>query len=228
GPWVMQMVAFRQATGDPPPPPPPPPSAPTSLTAVAASSSQIDLSWTNTSTIQTGVKIERSTDNVSFTQIELAGATAVSHPDSGLSASTTYYYRVRAINQPGDSPYSNTASATTTSQSVTPRPAMVQNVSTYTNRDGEVGNDFIVNLPNPALANNCLILALTNARSPTRTILVTDDKGNASTEGPHVDFVANDETTTIFYALGVAYGTQRISIHFDASIYDVHATTSEW
>jgi len=208
--------------------PSPPPTAPTNLAATAASSSQINLSWTNTSTSQTSVKIERSTDNVSFTQIAVAGATAVSYQDSGLSASTTYYYRVRATSASGDSPYSNPASATT-SQSVTPpRPAIVQNVSTYTNRDGEVGNDFIVNLPTPTLANNCLILALTNAYSPTRTILVTDDKSNAWTAGPHVDFVANDETTTIFYALGVAGGTQKITIHFDASIYDVHATVSEW
>ena len=224
GPWVMQMVAFKQATGAPPPPP----TAPTNLTATAASSSQINLSWTNTSSTQTGVKIERSTDNVSFTQIAVAGATAVSYPDSGLSASTTYSYRVRATSASGDSPYSNTASDTTSQFVTPPRPALVQNLSTYTNRDGEAGNDFIVNLPTPTLANNCLILALTNAYSPTRTILVSDDKSNNWTAGPHADFVANDETTTIFYALGVAGGTQKITIHFNASIYDVHATVSEW
>ena len=224
GPWVMQMVAFKQTASAPPPPP----TAPTNLAATAASSSQINLSWTNTSSTQTGVKIERSTDNVSFTQIAVAGATAVSYPDSGLSASTTYYYQVRATNPSGDSPYSNTASATTSQFVTPPRPALVQNLSTYTNRDGEAGNDFIVNLPTPTLANNCLILALTNAYSPTRTILVSDDKSNTWTAGPHVDFVANNETTTIFYALGVAGGSQKITIHFDASIYDVHATVSEW
>src|SRR2546422_705900 len=225
GPWVMQMVAFKQTASAPPPPPP---TAPTNLAATAASSSQINLSWTNTSTTQTGVKVERSTDNVSFTQIAVAGATAVSYPDSGLRPSTTYSYQVRATNPPGDSPYSNTASATTSQFVTPPRPALVQNLSTYTNRDGEAGNDFIVNLPTPTLANNCLILALTNAYSPTRTILVSDDKSNTWTAGPHVDFVANNETTTIFYALGVAGGSQKITIHFDASIYDVHATVSEW
>ena len=226
GPWVMQMVAFKATASAPPPPTPP--TAPTNLAATAASSSQINLSWTNTSTDQTGVKIERSTDNVSFTQIAVTGATAVGYPDGGLSASTTYYYRVRATNASGDSPYSNTASATT-SQSVAPsQTTLVQNLSTYTNRDVEVGNDFIINLATPTLANNALILALTNAYSPTRSILVSDDKSNTWTVGPHLDFVANDETTTIFYALGVAAGTQKITIHFDTSIYDVHATVSEW
>src|SRR5882672_308468 len=109
GAWVMQMVAFKGL----PTTPPAPPTAPTSLAATAASSTQINLSWTNTSTTQTGVKIERSTDNVTFTQIAVAGATAVSFSDGGLTASTTYFYRARATNAGGDSAYSNTASATT-------------------------------------------------------------------------------------------------------------------
>jgi hypothetical protein len=109
GPWVMQMVAFKGTSSVPPPPP----TAPTNLAATVADSSQINLSWTNTSTSQTGVKIERSTDNVTFTQITVAGATAVSYPDTGLSPSTAYFYRVRATNVSGDSAYSNTASATT-------------------------------------------------------------------------------------------------------------------
>jgi len=112
GAWVMQMVAFKGTSSGPPPPPP---TAPTNLAATAAGSSQINLSWNNTSTSQTGVKVERSTDNVTFTQITVAGATAASYSDVGLSASTTYFYRVRATNASGDSAYSNTASAMTQS-----------------------------------------------------------------------------------------------------------------
>ncbi|HYR16817.1 MAG TPA: fibronectin type III domain-containing protein, partial [Mycobacterium sp.] len=123
GAWVMQMVAFKGL----PTTPPAPPTAPTSLAATAASSSQINLSWTNTSTTQTGVKIERSTDNVTFTQIAVAGATAVSFSDGGLTASTTYSYRARATNAAGDSAYSNTASATT--QAPPPPPTAPTNLA---------------------------------------------------------------------------------------------------
>ena len=75
----------------------PPPSAPASLTARAATSaSQISIGWTNTTTSQTGVKVQRSTDGTNFTTITTVGATATSYTDSGLAASTKYYYRVLA------------------------------------------------------------------------------------------------------------------------------------
>jgi fibronectin type 3 domain-containing protein len=88
------------------------PAAPSNLAASAVSTSQINLTWTNNATNQTGFKIDRSTDGVNFTT--LATVTATSYSDaSGLSAGTTYYYRVRATNASGDSANSNVASATT-------------------------------------------------------------------------------------------------------------------
>jgi hypothetical protein len=109
GAWVMQLVAFKAASA----PPPGPPTAPSNLSAAGTGSTQIDLSWTNTSTTQTGVKIERSPDGVAFSQVALAAGTATTYSDTGLTASTTYYYRIRATNSSGDSTYSNTASGTT-------------------------------------------------------------------------------------------------------------------
>lgn len=96
-------------------PPPSPPSAPTNLTATAASSSQINLAWTDTSNSEDGFKIERcqGAGCTNFTQVTQTGANATTYNDTGLSASTTYSYRVRAFNAGGDSGYSNTASATT-------------------------------------------------------------------------------------------------------------------
>ncbi|MFA5779951.1 MAG: fibronectin type III domain-containing protein [Elusimicrobiota bacterium] len=84
--------------------------APADLTAVVVSSVQINLSWTE-SVVVTGFKIERSPDNTTFTQI--ASVTPKSYSDTGLTAATTYWYRVRAYNSDGNSAYSNVASTRT-------------------------------------------------------------------------------------------------------------------
>jgi hypothetical protein len=89
-----------------------PPAAPNTLTATATGTT-IDLTWVDVATNETGYKIERSLDNVTFAQIGTAAADATTYSDSGLTALTLYYYRVRAYNADGDSAYSNTASDTT-------------------------------------------------------------------------------------------------------------------
>lgn len=86
-----------------------PPAAPSSLTASAASRTQINLSWTDNSTNESGFKIERCTGSTctSFAQIATTGANATSYSNGGLKRNTTYRYRVRAYNNGGDSAYSN-------------------------------------------------------------------------------------------------------------------------
>src|SRR5579859_12917 len=72
------------------------PSAPTNLQANAVSPFQINLSWTDTSTNESGFMVERSRDGTNFTQIaQLLPGTTV-YLSTSLFPSTTYYYRVRA------------------------------------------------------------------------------------------------------------------------------------
>lgn len=92
-----------------------PPAAPSGLSATAVSSNQVNLAWTDNASTETGFSIERSTDGVNFAQIATTGANTTSYPDTGLSAATTYHYRIRAFNGSGNSGYSNSASATTQS-----------------------------------------------------------------------------------------------------------------
>lgn len=90
-----------------------PPNAPTALTASAASASQINLSWTDNSTDESGFYIERSTDGANYTQIASVGANVRTYSNTGLARNTAYYYRVRAYKTGANSAYSNAASATT-------------------------------------------------------------------------------------------------------------------
>lgn len=91
------------------------PSAPTNLTASAVSRSQINLSWAESSTNESGFKIERcagATCN-NFAQIATVGANVKIFSNGGLKRNTSYRYRVRAYNDSGDSAYSNIASGKT-------------------------------------------------------------------------------------------------------------------
>ncbi len=88
---------------------------PTSAVATAISSSQIDLSWTDNSSSETGYKIERKRTAAGiYAQIAQVGADVRSYSDTtGLDAGTRYYYRVRATNGTMDSDYSNAPFAAT-------------------------------------------------------------------------------------------------------------------
>jgi hypothetical protein len=89
------------------------PAAPSQLAANGISASEIDLSWVDNATNETALLVERSTDNVSFTQIASLAAGSTSYPNTGLASGTTFYYRVRAQNSFGFSAYSNVANSTT-------------------------------------------------------------------------------------------------------------------
>lgn len=94
-----------------------PPAAPTGLTATAVSSSQINLAWTAV-TGATGYTVYRSASS-SGPFSSIGTTTTNSFSNTGLSASTTYHYRVTASNAGGESAQSTTASATTQAAGVT-------------------------------------------------------------------------------------------------------------
>src|SRR5437899_6680188 len=95
------------------------PSPPTGLAATAASSSQINLSWNapadNGGSAITGYKIERSSNGGTTWTILVAntGSAATTYSDTGLTHTTTYAYRISAINSIGTSSTSRTTSANT-------------------------------------------------------------------------------------------------------------------
>jgi formylglycine-generating enzyme required for sulfatase activity len=89
--------------------------APTGLTATMTSLSSIALSWQDNSSIEQGYKVERKTGSGgSWSVIYTAGSNAESYTNTGLTANTTYYYRVRGYAGTSYSGYSNESSATTT------------------------------------------------------------------------------------------------------------------
>jgi len=90
-----------------------PPAAPSGLTAMAVSTSRIDLRWQDNSNNEDGFEIFRKIQGQSYSSLKKVGANVTSYSDTGLSPGTTYCYQVRAYNSAGTSDFSNEACATT-------------------------------------------------------------------------------------------------------------------
>ena len=113
-PYSATATAATQNTTDTQPP-----SQPGSLAASVVSASELDLSWAASSDNVgvSGYRIERcqGVGCSSFAQVATTNGSATSYADTGLSANTSYSYRVRASDAAGNlSPYSATATAATT------------------------------------------------------------------------------------------------------------------
>ena len=130
GSWIMQMVAFRAASAGPPDTQVP--TAPTNLAANAVSSTQINLSWTaSTDNVAvTGYQIERCQGAGCSNFALLTTVTTTTYNNTGLAASTSYSYRVRAGDAAGNlSAYSGVASATTLTAPDTTAPSAPTNLA---------------------------------------------------------------------------------------------------
>ena len=73
----------------------------------------MSITWSDNSSNETGFRIERWASPGPWTPIATPGANTTSYSDSGLVGSTTYYYRVYAVNSAGDSNSSNLGVDTT-------------------------------------------------------------------------------------------------------------------
>ena len=92
---------------------PPVATAPSNLSATAALANQVNLSWQDNGSNETGFRVERKMGSDAYAQIATVPANTTAYSDNGLTASTLYIYRVRAYDANGNSAYSNEASATT-------------------------------------------------------------------------------------------------------------------
>ncbi len=90
------------------------PAAPTNLTAVAASTTSIRVTWNHNTANLAGFVLEYSLDRASWIPVEPFPPDQKGSLFTGLTPRKTYNFRVKAIGPGGTaSPYSNIASATT-------------------------------------------------------------------------------------------------------------------
>lgn len=115
---------------------------------------------------------------------------------------------------------------------VSDKPCLIQHSSWRGNNgggSGEVGNTFIVKLPNAVLANDLVVISLDFAFNAGRTVTITDnDGGNTWTQGVTVTDAGNLVTSRLYYSDGTNAGTQTITIVFDTAIFLVNIRVSEF
>ncbi len=92
------------------------PVAASGLNATTASTTQINVTWSDNSNNETGFRLERRIGSGSWSTVTTTAANATSYNNTGLTPATTYEYRVYAVNVAGDSTVSNSDSATTNSE----------------------------------------------------------------------------------------------------------------
>ena len=170
-----------------------PPSNPATFTATAASSTQINLTWT-ASAGATSYSLERKTGSAAYATIQ-ASVTGTGFQDSGLTPSTAYTYRVKAANANGSSAGME-ASATTQAP-----PA---------------GGDFTL-APNPAS------LALAAGGTGNSTVTISRPGGftgdvTLSLEGTVVGAAAADKVSGAFTPNPANGGSSALALTVGASV----------
>jgi fibronectin type 3 domain-containing protein len=192
-----------------------PPAAPSGLTATAASATQINLSWTNNATNQTGFKVERSPDGVTFAQIGTTGAATTVYSDSSLAPATLYYYRVRATNGAGDSAYSNVSSATTLAD--TTPPAAPSNLTASPTSSSQINLSWTASTDNVGVTGYKIqrcqgsgCTTFVQIAAPAGTATIFSDTGLSASTSYSYEIVATDAAGNLSSPSNIASATTLI------------------
>jgi hypothetical protein len=181
-----------------------PPTAPSGLNATATSSTEIDLSWTENSSNVTSFVVQRSPDgSTGWTQVGSTAATTTTYANTGLAASTTYYYRVLASGPGGTSSPSNVASATTQAST---------SVTTYTLSGPSTG---VVSSPSGAFT----VTLGSGSLSGSVTITPSDGGAGGSFSPASVSLSGAVRTATFTYT-PIAAGTVTIATTNNGGLTD--------
>jgi len=131
------------------------PSAPSGLTATPSSSSQINLDWNNNTEADLfGYNIYRSSTSGGPYGLIYGGVTTSAYADTGLSALTTYYYVVTAVDSSGNESFSSSqASATTLSSAGTMHVHQISHGAQKGQNSGRWIDVYIRNHVGAAVAN---------------------------------------------------------------------------
>jgi chitodextrinase len=202
GPYSGTASATTQA-----PPDTQPPTAPGTPTATAVSSSQINLTWpaATDNVAVTGYFVERCA-GVGCTAFAQAGTTATaSYSDAGLSASTSYSYRVRATDAASNvGAYSGTASVATFAP---PAVTLVQ----HAGKDAGSTSSSSVAFAADTTSGNWIAVVI-RAGNAGQIFSVTDSRSNVYRQAVQLNETTDGTTLAIYYAENISGGATTVTV----------------
>ena len=186
------------------------PLPPTGLTGSVVSTTQINLSWTDNSTNETGFKIERRIGTSIYAVVGTVNSDVLTFSDTGLTPSTTYTYRVYAFNAVGNSlTYSNEVTLTTTALLALPT-LTTSAVSLITQTTSSSGGTISTDGGASITARGVCWSTSTNP-----TIALTTKTNDGAGTGAFTSNITGLTTNTTYYirayatnTLGTAYGNE--------------------
>jgi fibronectin type 3 domain-containing protein len=196
-----------------------PPTGPTSLTATTVSSSSISLSWpagfANPPCTVTSYNVFRSTTNgfaPGSGNLIASGVTSTSYTNTGLAASTTYYYLVETLDSYGASAASPQAQATTTGGTCSAVPPAPTGLTATASSSSAIGLSWTA----PTAPSNCTISSYTVYGGTTTNPTTAIASGLTSTSYTNSGLAAS---TTYYYLVKAvdAYGTSAASSQASAT-----------
>lgn len=212
--------------------------APSNLSAAAVSPSQVDVSWQDKSSNETGFELYRSTGGPAgvFAPLTTTGTNVARYSDTALSPSTQYCYRVRAFRKTGNkTSYSafSTATCTTTSAPPPPPPPSELTVVARTvgfDLDADGYEVFVMEdgggWHSAALPANGTA-TFSDVRHDTVTLDLSGDAPNCYLTTPSSQVIRYQASTTVAYELTcgrsapIAYAS---TVDGNAEIYSVNST----
>jgi hypothetical protein len=148
------------------------PNAPSNLVATVVNGNRVDLAWTDNSNNELGFRVQRSLDNVTFTEIATLAPNTTSFSDTTVEANTTYFYRIVAFNNFGNSDPSNTVGVTTPNPPPPPNPVI--NITPTAIDFGTVNVSQSATRTVTIMNNGGVALVITAIGDPTGPFTITD------------------------------------------------------
>ena len=214
GPWIMQMVAFKAASGGTTDSSPP--TAPSNLLATSAGSGGIHLSWTASSDNVgvTNYLVERCQGVGCTAFAQIATSTATTYTNAGLLPGTIYTYRTQATDAVGNlSGYSNISTATTNQSTASPI-SFIQ-LSSATPQSAQV--TVPVTFASAQTSGNLNVVVVGWNDTTAAVNSVTDSIGNVYTLAVGPTANPGSVTQSIYYArniVGSATGANTVTVRF--------------